>query len=112
MRKIIISTITIVLSSMLFNACSTTSMTTGDAKTASFTHLKHEIPVKKIHKLIRQAGEKNGWRMTEFKENELIAEKKENNAMKAVTITFTKEYFDISPKDSNLQEAIEKELDK
>ncbi len=111
MKKIIISTISIVLSSMIFNACSTTSMNAEDVKTASFTHLKHEMPLSKVHKLIVKAGEENGWRMTEFKENEIIAEKEENGNMKAVTITFTEDYFDISPKDSDLHEAIEKELD-
>jgi hypothetical protein len=111
MRKIIISTISIVLSSMIFNACSTTSINTEDAKTASFTHLEHEMPLAKVHKLILKAGEENGWRMTEFKENKLIAEKQEDGTMKAVTITFTKDYFDISPKDNDLHEAIEKELE-
>ena len=110
MKKIIISTISILVSGMLFNACSTTSMNTEDVKTASFIHLEHEMPLSKVHQLIREAGEQNGWRMTEFKENELIAEKEKDGSMKAVTITFTKEYFDISPKDSDLQEAIEKAL--
>ncbi|ADN08881.1 hypothetical protein [Sulfurimonas autotrophica] len=110
MKKIIISTISIVLSGVIFNACSTTSMNAEDTKTASFTHLEHEMPLGKVHKLILKAGEENGWRMTEFKENELIAEKEENGSMKAVTITFTQHYFGISPKDSDLHEAIEKEL--
>ena len=95
---------------MIFNACSTTSINTEDAKTASFTHLKNEMPLAKVHKLILKAGKGGGWRMTEFKENELIAEKEKNGNMKAVTITFSKDYFDISPKDSDLHEAIEKEL--
>ncbi len=111
MKKIIVTTIFAVFSSMIFNACSTASVNAEDVKTASFTHLKHEIPLSEVHKLIREAGEKNGWRITEFKENELIAEKEKNGNMKAVTITFSKNYFDISPQDSDLHKAIEKELD-
>ncbi|MNN97170.1 hypothetical protein D3C81_2162810 [compost metagenome] len=86
-------------------------MNAEDTKTVSFTHLEHEMPLAKVHKLILKAGEENGWRMTKFKDNELIAEKEEDGTMKAVTITFSENYFDISPKDSDLQNAIEKELD-
>ncbi|WP_457749429.1 hypothetical protein [Sulfurimonas sp.] len=111
MKKILISVISVLLSGMLFNGCSTASISSRDAKTASFTYLKHKIPLSKVHKLIREAGEQDGWRMTEFKENTLIAEKEKNGSMKAVTISFTDEYFHISPEDDDLQEAIEKELD-
>ncbi|WP_418640501.1 hypothetical protein [Sulfurimonas sp. ST-27] len=111
MKKIIISTISILLSTLLFNACSTAKISSEDVKTADFIHFKHEIPLKKVHTLIREAGEKNGWRITEFKENMLIGEKEENAKMKAVTITFAKNYFNISPKDADLQEAIKKEVE-
>ncbi|UCM99557.1 hypothetical protein LCX93_08425 [Sulfurimonas sp. SWIR-19] len=111
MKKIIISTVSILLGTLVFNACSTTtSVSSEDAKTAKFSHFKHAIPLREVHDLIRKAGEKEGWRMTEFKENALIAEKEKHGSMKAVTIIFTKRYFNLSPKDDDLQEAIEKEL--
>ena len=110
MKKIIILGISTILSSLVFSACSTSSPKSGDVKTSTYTYFKHAIPLKKVHTLIREAGEKDGWRITEFKENKLIGEKLENGATKAVTITFTENYFDISPKDSDLEDAIKKEL--
>lgn len=112
MKKILISTISIVISGLVFNACSTASVSAKDAKYASFTHFKKEMSLKKVHQLIKDAGEKDGWRVTDFQENALIAEKEKNGSMKAVTIHFTKDSFDITPKDSKLHEAIEKALDK
>lgn len=110
MKKLIISTIYIVLSSIIFNACSTISMNTKDKQTTSFTYFKHEIPLTKVHKTIVKVGKENGWRITEFKENEVIAEKEKDGNMKAVTITFSESYFDVLPRDSDLYDTLEKEL--
>ena len=110
MKKIIILGISTILSSLVFNACSTSSPKLGNVETSTYIYFKHAMPLKKVHTLIREAGEKDGWRITEFKENKLIGEKLEDGTMKAVTITFSKNYFDISPKDSDLESAIKKGL--
>jgi len=110
MKKILITATGILLSSLLFVSCSTTNGVDVDTKTVDFTHFK-EMPLKKVHKLIVKAGEEDGWRMTEFKENELIAEKTENGQTKAVTIDFAEDYFNLDPHDSDLQNAIENKLE-
>ena len=65
-------------------------------------HLSQE----KFHKLIIKAGEKNGWIMTKFKSNTLIAEKVENDNTLSVTITFNKTSFNVLPANSELEGAI------
>jgi len=109
MKKILITATGILLSSLLFVSCSATHGVETDTKTVDFTHFK-EMPLKKVHKLIVQAGEEDGWRMTEFKENEVIAEKTEDGKTKAVTVDFAEDYFNLDPNDSDLQNAIEDKL--
>ena len=110
MKKILITATGFLLSSLLLVSCSATNGVDVDSKTAEFTHFK-EMPLKKVHKLIVEAGEEDGWRMTEFKENELIAEKTEDGKTKAVTIHFSKDYFAVDPNDSDLEDAIEEKLE-
>ncbi|MEN4052208.1 MULTISPECIES: hypothetical protein [Sulfurimonas] len=109
MKKIIILSVTVLLSSLLFVSCSATTGAHVDAKTADYTYFK-EMPLQKVHKLIVEAGEDDGWRMTEFKENELIAEKTENGETKAVTVEFSKDYFHVTPHNGDLEDAIEDKL--
>jgi len=66
---------------------------------------------KKIHKIIKSAGEEDGWIITEFKSNALIAEKLDGDNSKSVTITFDKHSFDITPQDSDLEDAISDALE-
>jgi len=107
MKKIILGT-TLLLSSLLFVSCSATNGV--DAKEAGYTHFK-TMPLKKVHKAIVEAGEENGWRMTEFKENAIIAEKTEGEGdTKAVTVKFSENSFAIDPENSNLEDAIEDKL--
>ena len=65
-------------------------------------HLSQE----RFHNIILDAGEKNGWIMTEFKSNALIAEKVENDNALSVTITFNKTSFSVLPQNSELEGAI------
>jgi len=109
MKKIVILSVSALLSSLLLVSCSATSGVEVDAKTADYTHF-NTIPLKKVHKLIVEAGEEDGWRMTEFKENELIAEKTEDDETKAVTISFSENSFNLDPNDSDLEDAIEDKL--
>ena len=71
---------------------------------------KHDINVawtqEKIHDAIVSAGEQNGWIMTEFKSNALIAEKLKGDNTVAVTVKFDKSFFSILPANSELKSAI------
>ncbi|QOP45390.1 hypothetical protein [Sulfurimonas paralvinellae] len=109
MKKNFILTLSFLLTTLLFTACSTTSTGDGDVKTANYVHFK-AMPLKEVHARIVEAGEEDGWRMTEFKENELIAEKTDNGNTKAVTIDFAENYVNLTPHDSDLEDAIEDKL--
>jgi len=56
------------------------------------------------------AGSKNGWRMTEFRSNEIIAESESDSDENAISIHFTNKYFFTRPKNDDLEEIIEKAL--
>ncbi len=109
MKKILLG-ITLLLSSLLFVSCSATNGVNTDAAEAQYTHFE-PTTLNKVHKAIITAGEEDGWRMTEFKENALIAEKTEGEGdTKTVTIKFSKDHFILDPEDSSLQDAIEDKL--
>lgn len=69
---------------------------------------------KKIGHAIEKAGEKTGWKITEFKSNEVIAEKTKNEETVSTSIKFSKGNieFDDSVDTSDLQDAIAEELNK
>jgi predicted small secreted protein len=109
MKKTLSLATTLLISSLLFSACSTTTQgPQADVKKADYVYFKKSMPLHKINKQIIKAGEEDGWRMTEFKENALIAEKTEGDGdTKAVTITFGEDYFTLSPENDDLKDAIE-----
>ena len=69
-----------------------------------------ELTQSQMHNMIKSVSEENGWEVTKFKSNALIAEKVSDNGSKAVTITFSKSEFSISPKNRDLQKAIDSAL--
>ena len=71
---------------------------------------KIKLTQTQMHKSIQNAAEKEGWHTTEFKNNALIAEKTIEDNTVAVTITFSKSEFFISPKNIDLQNAINRTL--
>ncbi|MEO1937905.1 MAG: hypothetical protein ABGW85_04630 [Sulfurimonas sp.] len=96
---------------LLMASCSATGGPDADTQTASFEHFKPKHSLSEVHDLIVQAGKENGWRMTEFKDNEIIAEKVSDDNTKAVTIKFAKNYFHIEPEDGDLEDAIKDKLE-
>jgi len=102
---------TAVLASLLLSACSTLSYT-GDAKTEGYTHFKAKNDLKTIHSVIMKTGEKEGWRMTEFKYNSILAEKVLENETKSFTIDFTKDSLVVVPTNDALEETLVEALDK
>jgi len=67
---------------------------------------------KKIEHAIIKAGEKTGWRITEFKSNEILAEKTENEKTVSTSIKYSRGQiaFEDNVNTSDLQDAIEEEL--
>jgi len=109
MKRIITLGLVSALSTMLLVGCGSTTPT-PEAHTGDF-HVKH-LTQEKIHKIIKKAAQKDGWKITEFKNNALIAEKFNGGEAISTTITFGKDYFDISPKNSNLESTINNALNK
>jgi hypothetical protein len=109
MRKTIATLFLAFLVTIFVTGCGDTGI--GDAKTADYTHLEKTIPMKKMHALIMESAIEDGWRVTEFKENQLIAEKVQSDETVAVTVTFSENSFYISPKNSDLQETLEDRLE-
>ncbi len=110
MKKIIGASFLAFLVTVSITGCGSTGV--GDAKTQEYTHLEKKIPLKKMNAMIMEAAQEDGWRMTEFKENAIIAEKSEGGKTIAVTVTFSEDYFYLSPKNSDLQNILEDRLEK
>jgi len=86
---------------MLLVGCSAT--TDPEAHTSDM-HTKN-LTQKKVHKMIKKAAEENGWKMTEFKVNSMIAEKIGTDL--SSTVTYGKDYFDVTPPNSELTSILE-----
>ena len=71
---------------------------------------KIKLTQAQMYKGIKNAAEKEGWDTTEFKSNALIAEKTTEDNTVAVTITFSKSEFFISPENIDLNNAISRDL--
>jgi hypothetical protein len=112
MKIRLILTTTTLIGAFFFTACSTTAPEYDDAVAASYQHIQKELTLKQMHDKILQAGEANGWRMTEYKENEILAEKFDGDHSKAVSVKFTTNSFTTSPKDAQLEDAIKEALQK
>ena len=120
MKKITKISSAILLSALMMAGCSskeavpgTGEMTAGDVKYAGLTHVGH-VTSKQLQHAIMAAGKAQGWRMTEFKNNEVIAEKFGDDAVSA-SIKFSKHGYEIHSKSENgvisdLAEAIKEQL--
>jgi outer membrane protein OmpA-like peptidoglycan-associated protein len=74
------------------------------------TSITRELPSKEVHKIIKAAGEKAGWKMTEFKRNAFVAEKFDGDDTESVTIVFYKDSFNVDPENDELVDAINEAL--
>ena len=110
MRNKFLQVTLLLFSSFIIVGCSTSSGPQVDAQSADYIQFTHEMPLKKVNKLIMQAGEEDGWRMTEFRENALIAEKTGDESTEAVTVDFSQTSFHLTPDNSDLESAIEDKL--
>ena len=108
MNKMITIGLVSALSALLFIGCSASNQSTlrsHDAKTVDSVFFIKHLTLQKAHKLIMVAGERDGWKMTEFKVNAMIAEK--IGSEESYTVTFGKDYFDVTPSNSSLTSTIE-----
>ncbi len=64
------------------------------------------VSTKEIHDIIKKAAEQEGWRMTEFRANSMIAEKDGV----VTTVTYKNSEISTNPKNSSLEETIEDAL--
>ena len=100
--KVLISLTTI----LVLSACTMTG--TSPENHANIT--KENLTQKKVATLITKAAEQDGWRITPFQYNALIAEKVGNTSTQAVTITFSTDSFELSPANSELHNILTKAL--
>ncbi len=116
MKKLVTLSLVSALSALVLVGCSSNSSpaapSSHDAKTKDNTFFSKHITMKKAHKSILKAGKENGWKMTEFKSNTIIAEKFDDGETTAVTINFNNDSFGINPKNSDLEDAIMDEIEK
>ncbi|MBL0708383.1 MAG: hypothetical protein JJW00_04980 [Sulfurimonas sp.] len=106
MKKILSITLVSALALLFFTACSKDP----DLKSLDVKKYSSET----IERAIKKAGKKTNWRITEFKINEVIAEKTENEKTVWTSIKYSKGkiVFDDNVDASDLQDAIAKELSK
>ena len=71
---------------------------------------KKHMTQKKVHNIIKKAGQDAGWTMIEFKSNTLIAEKHNGDDSVAVTVTFSNSHYDINPENSELSSILDSAL--
>jgi len=109
MKRVIISSVVAVLATMSFVSCAAKAPS-AEAKTGQIE--KKNLSQEKIKVLITEAAEVNGWMITEFKHNAVIAEKIGDKSSVAVTVTFENSYFDITPANSELEDIINDALNK
>ena len=95
---------TALLSSLVMSACGLATTGTGHTEYNTFDK---QLTQEEVYSLIMTAGKKDGWRMTEFKNNTIIAEKTDDGDSESVTISFSDEYFSLSPENGDLEDAIE-----
>ncbi len=82
-----------------------------DVKYAGMIHVEN-VTVEKLHHAIMAAGEAEGWKMTEFKGNEVIAEKFGDDEVTAI-IKFDRYGYEVhSESDTDdLEDAIKEQLE-
>ncbi len=106
MKKVITLGLLSALSIVFLSGCGSEPSPEGHTGSLKKGHMTQE----KVHKIIKKAGEEAGWTMTEFKSNTMIAEKIDGDDSVAVTVTFSNSDYDISPENSDLDDAIDSAL--
>lgn len=104
MKKIVSMAVASIATLALMSGCSATggasnhlemeaNMLSADATVCKTAIYIGERNIKSVLASIEHAGEKEGWRMTEFKANAIIAEKTIGSETYSTTITVAKEHI-------------------
>ena len=88
----------------------TAPVSAGHTAEAEHSVAKIHMTQKGMHHAILSAGEENGWIMTKYKANAIIAEKLSDNDTVSVTVTFNNTSFSIEPANASLKSAISSAL--
>ena len=103
MKKVVISSLVSMFTLFALANCTGTTPSpeahTGYIEKKNLTH-------EEVSKLIVEAAEKAGWKMTEFKSNAFIAEKIDGKDSVSSTVKFGNGSFDISPKNAELEDIV------
>ena len=110
MKKILSLSLISALTLVLSTACNTT---TGDPSVSADALYVNTHDSKKILHAIEKAGEENGWKITEFKGNEVIAEKTNDGDTISSSIKFQDGHIEFSndAAASDLSDDIEEALE-
>ncbi|MFT5835674.1 MAG: hypothetical protein ACI9RG_000567 [Sulfurimonas sp.] len=116
MNKILSITLISAVSIVLYTGCGGNSPSAEDRDvriSEDALYVKTHDSKKIIH-AIEKAGAETGWKITEFKSNEVIAEKTDGDKTISSTVKFHGGYVDFSDNSetSDLRDAIEDELSK
>ena len=115
MKKILSITLISVIALVLSTGCGAkASPESKNVKVAENAVYVKTTNGEKIANAIEKAGEKTGWKITEFKINEVIAEKTEGESTVSSSIKFAEGYVEFSNEDakSDLADKIVEELNK
>ncbi len=119
MKKILtitlISIITVMISSGCKDGSSVTPVEPQEVRDAKVSKEALYVGVhdnEKLSKAIKKAAKKTGWKITEFKSNEVLAEKTEAEDTISSSVCFSHGYVEFSNNDdtSDLRDAIKEEL--
>lgn len=90
MKKFLLTTLLGTTLLTFYSGCSNPSSpeagqeSISHSKSALYTHIHND---KKLKQLVIKAAKEKGWRVTNFKENSIIAEKFDSDTPKATTVT-------------------------
>ena len=111
MKKILSLSLISALTLVLSTGCNSTH---GDPSVSEDALYVNTHDNEKILHAIETAGEENGWKITEFKYNEVIAEKTDDGETVSSSIKFQEGHIEFSNSDaasdlsSDIEEALEK----
>jgi len=107
MKKVILGMVLSLSSLLVFTSC-TTSPSSPEDKSGYIT--LQNLSQKSVQDIILKTGQNNGWIMTKFKNNAIIAEKISKENSLSTTITFDKSSFNLSPENNELRDILNNAL--
>jgi PBP1b-binding outer membrane lipoprotein LpoB len=111
MKKRLTVSIIAFVTTLFVVGCSSGSTGVGENKGVEHEHIEKEMTLKEVHDTIVESARAHGWRVTEFKENVLIAEKIGDDETTSVTVSFAKDHFALSPENDDLEDILEDALE-